>query len=84
MDDVWLFCLKRFSLLSLRWWKSIKEEYVEFSPEERELYKAVEDRARVNINKYLKARVAMKNYSNILAMVLRLRQVFTQCFRNSS
>ena len=49
--------------------------YVEFSPEERELYKAVEDRARVHINKYLKEGTAPGNYSSILAMLVRLRQV---------
>ena len=53
----------------------MKEVYLDFSPEERELYKAVEDRARVTVNKYLKEHDAMKNYSSILAMIVRLRQV---------
>jgi hypothetical protein len=44
--------------------------------EERALYTAVEERSRVAVNKYLREGVAMKNYSSILAMVVRLRQVF--------
>lgn len=50
--------------------------YVEFNPEERELYKAVEERARIHINKYLREGTAPGNYSSILAMLVRLRQVF--------
>jgi SNF2 family DNA or RNA helicase len=54
--------------------------YVEFSPEERELYKAVEERARLRINKYLKEGTAPGNYSSILAMLVRLRQVVLYLF----
>jgi SNF2 family DNA or RNA helicase len=53
----------------------MNEVYLDFSPEERDLYKAVEERARVTVNKYLKAKDALKNYSSILAMIVRLRQV---------
>ena len=51
------------------------EKRVELSADERQLYKAVEDRARVEINRYLREGVVMKNYSCILAMLVRLRQV---------
>ena len=53
------------------------ETYVEFTPDERNMYKAVESRARVDINRYLREGDGMKNYSNILAMLVRLRQVCT-------
>jgi SWI/SNF-related matrix-associated actin-dependent regulator of chromatin subfamily A3 len=50
-------------------------QYVEFDPDERKLYKAVESHAKASINKYLEEDDVMKNYSTILAMVVRLRQV---------
>jgi hypothetical protein len=53
------------------------EMCVELSTDERQLYKAVEDRARVEINRYLREGVVMKNYSCILAMLVRLRQVIS-------
>jgi SWI/SNF-related matrix-associated actin-dependent regulator of chromatin subfamily A3 len=53
----------------------MEEKFIELSPDERGLYEIVEGRARVRVNKYLKEGDAMKNYSNILAMILRLRQV---------
>ena len=56
----------------------MKEIYVKLSPDERQLYKAVEDRARIEINRYLREGVVMKNYSCILAMLVRLRQVFSR------
>ena len=56
MDDHLSFSLKRFiPQISLDLTKKTMDvTYVEFSPEERELYKAVEERARLHINKYLK------------------------------
>jgi len=48
---------------------------VEFNDDERALYKAVEERSRVQVNNYLREGRALKNYSNILAMLVRLRQV---------
>jgi hypothetical protein len=47
---------------------------IEFTDEERDIYKAVEARARVDINRYLQEGDGMKNYSSILAMLVRLRQ----------
>jgi len=48
---------------------------VEFNDDERALYKAVEERSRVQVNNYLREGRALKKYSNILAMLVRLRQV---------
>eukprot|EP01117_Protostelium_nocturnum_P010843 TRINITY_DN3910_c0_g1_i2.p1 TRINITY_DN3910_c0_g1~~TRINITY_DN3910_c0_g1_i2.p1 ORF type:complete len:1477 (+),score=578.58 TRINITY_DN3910_c0_g1_i2:294-4433(+) len=45
-----------------------------FSPEEMDFYKALETSAQVQFDKYLKAGTAVKNYSNILVLLLRLRQ----------
>jgi hypothetical protein len=41
------------------------------------MYTAIEQRARMRINKYLREGEATKNYSNILAMLVRLRQVIS-------
>ncbi|KAG5460364.1 MAG: SNF2 family N-terminal domain-containing protein [Olpidium bornovanus] len=46
----------------------------DFSPEERAFYKGLEAKARVRFNRYLKEGTAMKNYSHILVLLLRLRQ----------
>jgi SNF2 family DNA or RNA helicase len=65
--------------------KEMHETYVEFTPDERNMYKAVEARARIDINRYLREGDGMKNYSNILAMLVRLRQVCSSImFSNSS
>ncbi|GAA5916809.1 hypothetical protein JCM8208_004781 [Rhodotorula glutinis] len=61
---------------------SLKEKHInlhelEFSPEEREIYEMVETRAQEKFNKFLKAGTVMKNYANVLLLLLRLRQV---CF----
>lgn len=48
---------------------------MQFTEDERALYKAVEQRAVVTLNKYLREDNVMKNYSSILAMLVRLRQV---------
>lgn len=77
MDDHLSSSLKRFGIPQLSFdEKKMDVTYVEFSPEERELYKAVEERARIHINKYLREGTAPGNYSSILAMLVRLRQVF--------
>lgn len=46
----------------------------EFTKEERDFYNAVEKKEQTKFNKYLKTGSVMKNYSNVLAMLLRLRQ----------
>lgn len=49
-------------------------ENVEFSDDEHQFYKALETRSQVQFNKYLRAGTVGRNYSNILALLLRLRQ----------
>ena len=45
-----------------------------FSDDEKEFYNALETRTRLQFNKYLKAGTVGRNYSNILVLLLRLRQ----------
>ena len=49
-------------------------EHVVFSPEEDAFYKALESKSQVTFNKYLRAGTVGKNYTNILVLLLRLRQ----------
>jgi len=54
-----------------------KEIYLvedEFTTEERDFYEALERREQTKFNKFLRAGTVMKNYSNVLAMLMRLRQ----------
>ncbi|KAI8914102.1 SNF2 family N-terminal domain-containing protein [Entophlyctis helioformis] len=50
---------------------------VDLSPEEREFYSAIETFASNEFNKYMKEGSVMKNYSNVLVLLLRLRQAAT-------
>lgn len=45
-----------------------------FSEDERQLYDALETQTQLQFNKYLKAGTVGRNYSNILVLLLRLRQ----------
>jgi len=54
--------------------KTEKAEVVVFSPDELSFYKDLEARSQVQFNKYLRAGTVGKNYSNILVLLLRLRQ----------
>lgn len=47
---------------------------VEFSVEEREFYTALETQTQLQFNKYMKQGSVMKNYANVLVLLLRLRQ----------
>lgn len=49
-------------------------EHVVFSEDERQFYNDLETRSQVQFNKYLRAGTVGKNYSNILVLLLRLRQ----------
>lgn len=54
----------------------LPEKVVEFvdldlSPEERAIYNAVEHRARVRVNKFLKAGTVLKHYHIILVLLCR-------------
>lgn len=45
-----------------------------FSEDERQLYDALEARTQIQFNKYLQAGSVGRNYSNVLVLLLRLRQ----------
>ncbi|KAJ3210536.1 hypothetical protein HDU82_007940 [Entophlyctis luteolus] len=47
---------------------------VDFTPTEREFYSSLEKRTLLKFNAYLKAGTVMQNYSNVLVLLLRLRQ----------
>lgn len=48
--------------------------YAELSSDERDFYKQLEEKAQVVFSKYLREGSVGKNYSNILVLLLRLRQ----------
>ncbi|KAG6879839.1 hypothetical protein C0992_010797 [Termitomyces sp. T32_za158] len=48
---------------------------LQFSKEERDVYKMVEAGAQANFNRFLKAGTVLKNYTQVLVLLLRLRQV---------
>lgn len=48
--------------------------YVKLSTDERDFYTQLEQKAQVVFNKYLREGTVGKNYSNILVLLLRLRQ----------
>ncbi|KAK4192478.1 SWI/SNF family DNA-dependent ATPase [Podospora australis] len=54
--------------------KTQHSELVQFSEEERQFYMDLETRSQVVLNRYLRANTVGKNYSNILVLLLRLRQ----------
>jgi SNF2 family DNA or RNA helicase len=54
--------------------KTENSEYVVFSDDERQFYQDLESKSQVQFNKYLRAGTVGKNYSNILVLLLRLRQ----------
>ena len=54
--------------------KTIEEQHAAFSKDEHEFYQALESRAKITFNKYLKAGTVGRNYSNALVLLLRLRQ----------
>ncbi|PYH94755.1 hypothetical protein BO71DRAFT_398695 [Aspergillus ellipticus CBS 707.79] len=45
-----------------------------FSEDEQEFYNALETRSQLEVNKYMEAGTIGRNYSNILVLLLRLRQ----------
>lgn len=48
--------------------------YAELSPDERGFYKQLEEKSQVIFSKYLREGSVGKNYSNILVLLLRMRQ----------
>ncbi|KAF9465092.1 SNF2 family N-terminal domain-containing protein [Collybia nuda] len=55
--------------------KTISLVRLEFSTEEREIYTTVESRTQAKFNRYLRAGTVLKNYSQVLVLLLRLRQI---------
>lgn len=49
-------------------------QHAVFSNDEMEFYRALETRTQLQFNKYLKAGTVGRNYSNVLVLLLRLRQ----------
>jgi SNF2 family DNA or RNA helicase len=54
--------------------KTENSDHVVFSDDERQFYQDLESRSQVQFNKFLRAGTVGKNYSNILVLLLRLRQ----------
>jgi len=54
--------------------KSIEMVYAVLSPDEQQFYQALQDKSKILYNKYLRAGTVGRNYSNILVLLLRLRQ----------
>lgn len=54
--------------------KTEEIQHVLFSDDEQDFYRALEAKTQIQYNKYLKAGTVGKNYSNILVLLLRLRQ----------
>ncbi|KAG0044007.1 hypothetical protein BGZ83_010778 [Gryganskiella cystojenkinii] len=54
--------------------RNVQKVETPFSADERAFYEALETRTRERFNAYVKAGTVMKNYSNILVLLLRLRQ----------
>lgn len=55
--------------------KRIRMVELEFNDEERRLYDCVESMSRDVMNRYIRQGTVMKNYSSVLAMLMRLRQI---------
>ncbi|KAK3372015.1 SNF2 family N-terminal domain-containing protein [Podospora didyma] len=54
--------------------KTEHQDHVVFSADEQSFYQDLESKSQVMFNKYLRAGTVGKNYSNILVLLLRLRQ----------
>ena len=57
--------------------KSVETCFVELSAEERELYDQMEAEGKCVIRDYIDAGSMMRNYSTVLGIILRLRQICT-------
>jgi SNF2 family DNA or RNA helicase len=54
--------------------KTEEIQHVVFDEHQQEFYSALESKTKLQFNKYMKAGTVGKNYSNILVLLLRLRQ----------
>lgn len=54
--------------------RTTEQSHADLSDDEQAFYKALETHTQLTFNKYLKAGTVGRNYSNILVLLLRLRQ----------
>lgn len=54
--------------------RTTNTQHAAFSNDEMEFYRALETRTQLQFNRYLKAGTVGRNYSNVLVLLLRLRQ----------
>lgn len=54
--------------------RTTDHDHAEFSEDEQAFYQALEGKTQLQFNKYLKAGTVGRNYSNVLVLLLRLRQ----------
>ncbi|KAL4073393.1 SNF2 family N-terminal domain-containing protein [Scleroderma citrinum] len=55
--------------------KTVTLKKLAFSQEEREIYQMVEARSQAKFNRFLRTGTVLKNYHQVLVMLLRLRQI---------
>ncbi|KAI9664003.1 MAG: hypothetical protein M1821_007494 [Bathelium mastoideum] len=54
--------------------RTVEESHIVFSVDEKQVYDSLEQRSQLTFNRYLRAGTVGKNYSNMLTLLLRLRQ----------
>ncbi|KAL8948238.1 MAG: hypothetical protein Q9222_005561 [Ikaeria aurantiellina] len=54
--------------------RTIESQHTEFSQDEQAFYSHLEGKSQLQFNKYLRAGTVGRNYSNVLVLLLRLRQ----------
>ena len=54
--------------------RTTQAQHATFSDDERDFYRALETKTQLQFNRYLKAGTVGRNYSNVLVLLLRLRQ----------
>lgn len=54
--------------------RNTESQHAVFSEDERDFYRALETQTQLQFNRYLKAGTVGRNYSNVLVLLLRLRQ----------
>ena len=54
--------------------RTVEEAHAVFNDDEKQVYDSLEQRSQLTFNKYLRAGTVGKNYSNMLTLLLRLRQ----------
>ena len=54
--------------------RNVENIVIQFSPEERDFYQSLANRTQLTLNRYVKEGTLNNNYTNILVLLLRLRQ----------